>query len=133
MSHFKTDILQKAEDNIHGERVKNYGFASESFKQVAAIASILVGKQLTPQDVLKVMIAVKLVRNSYSPMNDDHRIDACGYLGLLDEVEKATMEAPKSMDEHLYEIAAHIAAITAVSHNVAAAHLRSLFEQGGGD
>ena len=86
--HFCTTILQRAEENIHGERVKNYGPASESFNQVAAIASILNGYPLTASDVLKVMIAAKLVRNNYSPTNDDHRVDACGYLGLLDEVER---------------------------------------------
>lgn len=109
MKRFETDILQKAEENIHGERVKNYGPAVESFAEVAAIASLLTKKELSPQDVLKVMISAKLVRNNYSPLNDDHRIDACGYLGLLDEVEKdletarikdeqKTMAAPKEHD-----------------------------------
>jgi hypothetical protein len=39
--------------------------------------------------VAKVLIALKLVRDSNSPKNRDHLLDAAGYLGLLDKVRRA--------------------------------------------
>lgn len=137
----KTDILQRAEDNIHGPRVKNYGPASESFGKVARIASILTGKALTPQDVLLTMTSAKLVRNCYSPDNDDHRVDACGYLGLLDEIEKTRLASapeipvqattalktlPYRMPSNLNELCVLLATVCEIEEEEALKAVRSI-------
>jgi len=80
-------ILEIAEEHIHGaDRVKRYGKASDSFIDIALVASILTGKELNASDCLLVQISQKLVRNRYSPSNPEHRTDAAGYLGILQDV-----------------------------------------------
>jgi len=126
-----TDILQKAEENIHGERVKNYGPATESFSKVATIASVLTGFPLTARNVLQVMQSAKLIRNLYSPGNDDHRIDLCGYVGLEDEIIKDTLavQMPRTYDEQVYDLAEIIVKKLECSHNDAALCIRTLMPQ----
>ena len=46
-------------------------------------------KELTDIDCAKVLIAVKLVRESYKH-KEDNLIDACGYLKLLNDLYECT-------------------------------------------
>lgn len=83
-----TNILKEADKLIHGERVKTYGKPVKSFREVAIVASILTGKQLSSDDVCLVLVAQKLIRRKSSPDNLDHTTDACGYLGILADLQQ---------------------------------------------
>ena len=80
-------ILSMAEKIIYADKPSQYGDVKESYNKIASIATKMINKDLhlTAKDCLKVMIAVKLVRESYKHKRDN-LIDAAGYLGLLDEV-----------------------------------------------
>lgn len=80
-----SSILKKAEEIVNGSRKQDYGSATESFSKIATIASIITGKTLTPQDCCKVLIAVKLTRESFKHQ-EDNLLDACGYLELLNRL-----------------------------------------------
>ena len=85
-------LLLAADELINGERAKMYGDASESFAQAARAYCAISGQgehDFTAQDVAKVLICLKLVRDSYTPGNRDHLLDAAGYLGLLDKIRRA--------------------------------------------
>jgi hypothetical protein len=82
------NILQLADELIHGERVQTYGSPSQSFSAIATIASILCDKDITPDDVCKILVVQKLVRDTTSPENLDHLTDACGYLGIAADLRQ---------------------------------------------
>lgn len=88
------NILKDADQIINSDRPAKYGEVEESYAKVAEVAQAIFTegevstKGFTPEMALKVMIAVKLVRDSYSPGNPDHLRDAAGYIGLLDQLRQ---------------------------------------------
>lgn len=81
-------ILSEAAQIRSGERNTDYGSAVESFQKVAQIANLFTGLSLTPADCCKVMIAVKMTRESYNHKRDN-LVDACGYLDILELIEES--------------------------------------------
>lgn len=81
-------ILEEANEIVAGARQQDYGHARESFARVATMASLMTGKQLTPQDCCKVLLAVKLTRESFKHKRDN-LVDLCGYAHLLQVLENA--------------------------------------------
>lgn len=82
-------MLLKADEVIHGERVKLYGPATETFNRVANAFTLITKKELSGADVALLQIIFKLVRNSYSPENPDHLLDMLGYGGILADIQEA--------------------------------------------
>lgn len=87
------NILAEADKTINSARPDKYGTVDESFGKIAAVCNQIFSKTelsspMTAQKVAKVLIAMKLVRDSYSPGNPDHVLDACGYIGLLDQLRQ---------------------------------------------
>lgn len=81
-----TNILQEANEIVNGSRHTDYGSATESFDKISQIASVLSRKELSPKDCAVVMMAVKLVRESYKHKRDN-LVDLCGYANILNEIE----------------------------------------------
>ncbi|MCF2604861.1 hypothetical protein JQM84_14380 [Parabacteroides distasonis] len=79
-------ILSEAEDIVNGSRQSDYGDARESFSRIATIASVMVGKELSPEDCCAVMMAVKLVRESFAHKRDN-LVDLCGYAELMNRLK----------------------------------------------
>ena len=84
----KKSILLRADETIHGERVKTYGPATDTFQRAAYIMTQLTRKPFTPEDIAKVQIIMKLIRNEHSPTNEDHVLDLCGYAGILSDLQQ---------------------------------------------
>lgn len=80
-------ILAEAEDIVNGSRQSDYGDANESFSRIATIASVMVGKELSPEDCCAVMMAVKLVRESFAHKRDN-LVDLCGYAELMNRLKE---------------------------------------------
>jgi hypothetical protein len=83
----------EAADLTTTERPAKYGPLVESFDSIADILTLMLDETeretlalgIVPATVvLKTHVATKMIRNSYSPEDSDHRRDAVGYLGLLD-------------------------------------------------
>lgn len=89
-------VTRIADETVNNDRMPKYGPPEESFRKVANIVQAMLtaeeigelskGRVLSCT-VVKVLIAVKLVRESYSPDHRDHLIDACGYIDILDKVK----------------------------------------------
>ena len=79
-------ILSEAEDIVNGSRQSDYGDANESFSRIATIASVMTGKELSPEDCCAVMMAVKLVRESFNHKRDN-LVDLCGYAELMNRLK----------------------------------------------
>ena len=80
-------ILSEAEEIVNGSRQSDYGDARESFSRVATIASVMTGKELAPEDCCAVLMAVKLVRESFAHRRDN-LVDLCGYAELLNRLKE---------------------------------------------
>ena len=84
-------ILSEAEEIVNGSRHSDYGDARESFGRVATIASVMTGKELSPEDCCSVMMAVKLVRESFKHKRDN-LVDLCGYAHIMNELNENESE-----------------------------------------
>lgn len=81
-------ILSEAEEIVNGNRQSDYGDANESFSRIATIASVMTGKELSPEDCCAVMMAVKLVRESFNHKRDN-LVDLCGYAYIMNEIKES--------------------------------------------
>jgi len=93
--------MPKKEDNsvaleahalIHGARRKQYGPVEASFQRIAAMANVMLEdrlkEDLTPGDVAKFMLCVKMVRER-GAHHRDNCVDLCGYADLLQQLAEA--------------------------------------------
>ena len=68
------------------EREREYGPMADSIERAAKIASELCNKEITPQDMFKCMVALKLSRIAHR-VKRDSVVDACAYLAALEDYE----------------------------------------------
>lgn len=80
-------ILSEAEEIVNGSRHSDYGDAKKSFSRIATIASVMTGKELAPEDCCAVLMAVKLVRESFAHKRDN-LVDLCGYAELMNRLKE---------------------------------------------
>lgn len=80
-------VLLKADEIIHGERVKLYGPATETFEKVAKAFTLITGIEVSGKDVALLQMIFKLVRNQHSPENPDHLTDCAGYCGIMADIQ----------------------------------------------
>ena len=80
-------IIAEAEEIVNGSRQSDYGDARESFSRIATIASVMTGKEISPEDCCAVMMAVKLVRESFNHKRDN-LVDLCGYAELMNRLKE---------------------------------------------
>jgi len=72
------DVLYKAAETLN-DRGANYGDIEEMFKDVAEMASMVLGKKIAPYDVTTIMEMVKLRRRRANPKLADNYIDNVNY------------------------------------------------------
>ena len=84
-------ILSEAEEIVNGSRHSDYGDAKESFSRIATIASVMTGKELAPEDCCAVLMAVKLVSESFAHKRDN-LVDLCGYAHIMNELNENESE-----------------------------------------
>ena len=85
-------FLEEAEKLINGPRDKEYGPAKFNNERIAKIWSVILAREVTPEEVVACMIGVKLARLAESIGHDDSWIDIIGYAALGGEIinEKET-------------------------------------------
>ena len=84
-------ILSDAEEIVNGSRHSDYGDPVESFKRIAKTASMIAGKDLSPNECCAVLMAVKLVRESFAHKRDN-LVDLCGYAHIMNELNENESE-----------------------------------------
>ena len=75
LSEQSQSILTEAESIVNGSRNSDYG-GTEGIERIAKVASLLTNKELEAKDIIFVMIALKLVRESFKHKRDN-LVDAC--------------------------------------------------------
>ncbi len=78
----KKSILLKANELIFGQRQTDYGKAMDNMKNIAAHWSLILEYEVTWDQAVKCMIAVKLARLKVTPSHEDSWIDIAGYVGV---------------------------------------------------
>lgn len=81
-------ILSEAEEIVNGIRHSDYGDPVESFERIANTASMIAGRDLSPNECCAVLMAVKLVRESFAHKRDN-LIDLCGYAYIMNEIKES--------------------------------------------
>ena len=78
------DLLSHAFEliNARGAEYDNTGNLEHNYREIAAIASVVVGKTLTPRDIAMVMHCVKLIRSKSAPDKLDNYVDGMNYLAF---------------------------------------------------
>jgi hypothetical protein len=78
-------ILEEAQEILYNDRQDDYGDGIESTKRIAKLWSIVLDKEVTPEQVALCMIQVKISRqmNKYKR---DNLIDGAGYFGLIERI-----------------------------------------------
>ena len=78
------DLLSHAFEliNARGNDYDNANDLEQNFREAAAVASVVVGKDLTPRDVAMIMACVKLIRSKSAPGKLDNYVDGMNYLAF---------------------------------------------------
>jgi hypothetical protein len=99
------DIMRNAAE-VFNERNPKYGDMRVGMNNVAQIASIITGIELTAHDVALVLHAVKLSRLGGDRKNPDHYIDGVNYMAFAGEL------ITEEQDPYGLEKAVHVAVST---------------------
>jgi len=85
------EILHEAHDLITGPRQTQYAHPAEDYSKVVDIFFGLTGVELTVQEALCFMVAVKMARlrtaRERGTWHHDSLVDAIGYLGCMNMVQ----------------------------------------------
>lgn len=88
MNHIDTmeALLDEAKSVVTGDRQKDYGTIDESFIRTAEIWSAILGKRVTPAQVVLCMIGLKVSRLTVSQDHIDSYVDIAGYAAIGSQV-----------------------------------------------
>lgn len=77
-------LLTEARDIVYGDREQTHGEPGKNLAAIAAMWSPIFGGQVTEQQVLLAMIALKVARAINTPRHRDHWRDIVGYVALAE-------------------------------------------------
>jgi len=83
-------ILDAASVIVHGRRDDEYGGPEDSFERIAKYWSVTLNKTVTPVDVARMMMLLKVARLDQAPLHSDSWIDVAGYAACGAEVASKT-------------------------------------------
>ena len=81
-------VLDEAKRLVYGNRNADYGHPYDDYKRTAAMWSALFGTEITPQQAILGMIAVKLSRLANDHTKRDSVVDVAGYAECLSRVNR---------------------------------------------
>jgi hypothetical protein len=78
-------ISQEAQELVNGDRQKDYGDMTESFKRIAGLWSAYLNVHVDYLDVGKMMILLKVSRAKHNNHRDSY-VDIVGYVECIDKL-----------------------------------------------
>jgi hypothetical protein len=83
----RTEVLKEATDLINGPRAEEYGPPEVNFANIAKGWSVIVGQEVTPEEVALCMAWLKIARVSGSgEASRDSYTDGAAYMALAAEL-----------------------------------------------
>ena len=80
------DILRQAADLIDGNRATTHGDMAITQRNIAALWSAYLGREVTAIQVAMMMALLKIARTKTGAANEDDPRDAAGYLAIYQEL-----------------------------------------------
>jgi len=93
------NILLKADDIVNKraeEKIRQYGPFHECNERIASIASILIQKKITAEDIYYIQMAIKLGRQSFNH-KEDNLLDLVAYAAALNNHKQNEQPAKESL------------------------------------
>lgn len=81
-------MLDEAKSVVYGQRQKDYGPAKKNFQDIADVWSVILGQEVTTEQVVLCMIGLKMARLCKSPDHRDSWVDIAGYVACIDKMER---------------------------------------------
>ena len=78
----REEILKEAEGLVNGPRAKDYGDAHLNHTRVARLWSVILGKEVSVEEVYLCLVQLKVSRLIETPYHTDSWVDICGYAAL---------------------------------------------------
>jgi len=91
------NILKQADEIVNNrteEKTRQYGPFGEGMERMAKIASVMINKELTAEDMFKILIALKLSRESFHH-KEDNLLDCIAYIAALNNYEEEKKTSKK--------------------------------------
>lgn len=79
------NLLKEVEKAVYGSRAAAYGSPLKNWEQTAKLFSAILGIEVTWQQALQMMIAVKLARICNTPNHRDSWVDIAGYAAVWEK------------------------------------------------
>jgi hypothetical protein len=79
-------ILEEAGNAVNGARQAAYGDAFDNWDRTAALMSPVVGRILTAEEAILLLIQVKVARLLQTPDHRDSIVDIAGYAAVYEKV-----------------------------------------------
>ena len=92
-------ILDEANRLVNGKRGSDYGHPLDNFTNTAKLWSVILGVEITAEQVALCMIQLKVARQ-LNKSTRDNLVDICGYAQTYDMVQKERKrrDNPESID-----------------------------------
>jgi len=84
-------ILAEALKVVHGSRQDNYSHPLDNFTKIAKLWSVILDKEVTPEQVGLCMVAVKISRELHRP-HRDNLVDGAGYFETIHLVKEERLK-----------------------------------------
>lgn len=68
--------------NARGNDYDNASSIDQNYREAAAVASVVIGKELTARDIAMILHCVKLIRSKSAPGKLDNYVDGMNYLAF---------------------------------------------------
>jgi hypothetical protein len=81
----REQVLQKAFNLVHGPRAEKYGPPLTNHERIAAGFSVIFNQEVTPSQVVKALIWLKIAR-LVNANDDDSWVDIAGYAAIGSEI-----------------------------------------------
>ena len=78
----RVKVLENAKQLVNKDRAEVYGDSKINHDRIAKLWSVILGKEITSQQVIMCMTALKLARLVETPDHTDTWTDICGYGAL---------------------------------------------------
>ena len=78
----RVKVLENAKQLVNKDRAEVYGDSKINHDRIAKLWSVILGKEITSQQVIMCMTALKLARLIETPNHTDTWTDICGYGAL---------------------------------------------------
>lgn len=90
--NIRTQTLEAARDLLNGDRQDDYGPPEVNFRRISTGWQVILGADVSPEQVALCMAWLKIARLANGPHGDSY-IDGAAYLAIASELAQTPQEA----------------------------------------